>query len=458
MKNTSLKLFSDQLASRYDPEHTDFSKRKLAQYLCENIVPTDIFVASGSGVVLETNRGRLFDLASMSLNCILGQNDPWVNANLEAYIASGRPSFLSTRVGSEIYYEVAELIAKLSGLENPVVNHRQCNGSDVTELAIVAAYQHRKRGQEKLISFRGSYYGQNLTSFIASDLQKQNRFLINGEPSVYFADAPDNYSFDNPSDLSEHDAGTLKDIRRIAKEAFAVIIEPIQVSNMVNVCSPLFLQQLRQLCDEFEVSLIFDDIQTGFGWLGTFSSVQLFNVRPDLLALSKALTAGYGPLAALVMDQKYKDLPMSTVLKTNGADLRSLVAARSVIERLRGVPTKFIVDGLDEGTQEELRVGMLASFEQKANLLLNHLRQLQKKFPRRVGSIRGYGLIRCIEMLDNGKPDSNACKELQKQLLDNGVLVRDVQHGLLFKIPLVAKENELQDAFNIIDRVLNSSQ
>ena len=457
MKNkaTTTQIIAEHLAKRFDIRNTDFSKANSRQYLCDNLIPSNIFVIAGSGAVLETNRGKLFDLSSMSLNCILGQNDPWVNASIQAYIASGRPSFHSTRVGSEIYYEVAELIAKVSGMQNPVVNHRQCNGSDVTELAILAAYQHRGKDRNLLVSFRGSYYGQNLTSFIASDLQTQNRFLLTEESPVYFLDAPDNFLPGSSESLSANDVKTLNELRTIAHKVFAVIIEPIQMSNMVNVCNPSFLKELKTICEKFDIQLIFDDIQTGFGWLGTFSSASFFNVYPNLLAVSKALTAGYGPLSSLVMDKKYKDLPMSTVLKTNGADLRSLVAARAVIERLRGVPKEYIPSNLSADLRHELEVGLLFSFENKVEILEQCVQTLKQQCASRLGNIRGCGLIRCIEVIDDhGHPDPETCKKIQEQLLQSGVLVRSVKHGLLFKIPIVITDQELHEAFGVVSSVI----
>jgi hypothetical protein len=62
-------------------------------FLAQSIVPSDTFLISGIGAELRTNRGPMIDLSSMTVNCILGQNDPWVKANQMAYLKSERPSF-----------------------------------------------------------------------------------------------------------------------------------------------------------------------------------------------------------------------------------------------------------------------------------------------------------------------------------------------------------------------------
>lgn len=447
------------IANRYMNMPHQGLKEHGAKYLCQKLVPSsDLVILSGRGGVLESTSGKFYDFGAMSLNCLLGQNDPWVNANLVSYILSGSPSYASTSAGTALYYEIAEKISKLSGIKDAVVNHRQCNGSDVVELAIVAAYKHKKSHQRYVVSFKGSYHGQNLTSYTVSDLQQENHFFVGDESATVFLDTPTHTQPTvNQTELSENDKGILENLKKVGREAFAVIIEPIQVNNRVNICSKLFLSSLKQLCEQLEMPLIFDDIQTGYGWLGTFSSTQFFDVTPNMMAVSKALTSGYGPLAALVMEPKYGDLPDSTVRKTNGADMRSLVAAKSVIERLSGIEEELIPEELDETLKQELRVGLLATSPKKQAAIRSHLVALKAKYPRLFGDLRGTGLIWSIDIVNkDGELDFATCSAIQKALLRNGVFVRDVRGALLFKIPIVFNERELQQGFDVIDTYLQT--
>lgn len=447
------------ISDRYKKMPEEGLRDRGAKYLCQELVPSlDLVLLSGRGGVLESTKGKFYDFGAMSLNCLLGQNDPWVNANLVSYILSGSPSYASTSAGTPLYYEIAEKISKLSGIKDAVVNHRQCNGSDVAELAIIAAYKHRKEGQRYVVSFKGSYHGQNLTSYTISDLQEENRFLVGEEAATVFLDTPTHTQpEDGQTDLSQNDKAILESFKKVGTKAFAVIIEPIQVNNRVNICSKPFLEALKAMCGELEVPLIFDDIQTGYGWLGTFSSAQYFGVTPNLMAVSKALTSGYGPLAALVMEPKYGDLPGSTVRKTNGADMRSLVAAKAVIERLSGINKELIPDTLDEELKQELEDGLLASFPQKESMLKGHLISLKKKYPALFGELRGAGLIWSIDIVDqNGKLNLKACAMIQKMLLNNGVFVRDVKGALLFKVPITFTEEQLREGFDVIDDSLKA--
>lgn len=447
---------TEQLARRYTPTMEDNSQEG-SRYLIRNLVPaSDTQLLSGHGLVVETNKGTLYDFGSMSLNCILGQNDPWVNANLVSYILSGSPSYASTSAGTKLYYELAEKIATLSGIPNAVVNHRQCNGSDVAELAIVAAYKRRKPQQRYVVSFNGSYHGQNLTSFMVSDLQRENKFFMDDEVSTVFLDTPTHTQPEvEDAPLSNNDRSILDRLREVGENAFAVIIEPIQVNNRVNIASRTFLRELKKVCEALDIPLIFDDIQTGYGWLGTFSSATFFGVVPDMMAVSKALTAGYGPLAALVLNPKYDTLPPSTVRKTNGADMRSLVAAKAVIERMAGVDPSLIPDDIDEDLKVELRDGLFASHKGKSERIKNHLVELRNEFPELLGEIRGSGLIWCIDIIDkDGVRDNTTCKRIQKALLEEGVFVRDLNGAFLFKIPFVFTPQELQQGFDVVRRYL----
>lgn len=299
------------LHKKYHPGNSDISISKTkSNYLSNSIIPSDIFVFSGSGATLQTNKGELIDLSSMTVNCILGQNDPWVNANMLAYLLSGRPSFLTTRLGSEFYYKVARRIIELSKIVNGVINHRQCNGTDVIELAVLAAFKHRKEGQYLLASFQNSYHGQGLTAYLVSGLQQKHRFLINDSP-VIFLDPPSNsnlinYANETNEILTSHDEAILEKLEHKKSKIFAVILEPIQVNNAVNTPTKIFMKKLKELCHKENIALIYDEVQTGFGWLGTMTGAERYGVWPNLMALSKALTSGNGPLAVLVSDKIYQ--------------------------------------------------------------------------------------------------------------------------------------------------------
>ncbi|HEY1085759.1 MAG TPA: aminotransferase class III-fold pyridoxal phosphate-dependent enzyme [Candidatus Saccharimonadales bacterium] len=440
------------LSNRYAPSNQTLSLHaKREQFLSSSIIPSDTFAFSGIGAEITTNNGLLLDLGSMTVNCILGQNDPWVNANIIAYTLSDQPSFLTTRIGGSLYYEVADRLLHLTGRTDGFINHRQSNGSDTTELAIIAAYNNRLPEQTKLISFKGSYHGQGLTASYSSHLQTKHRFLVDNDSPVIFLEQPNNASsMTNTTPLSDHDSAILDDVSRLASDAFAVIIEPIQVNSSVNMPSRAFMQTLNKICSENGIALIFDEVQTGCGWLGSMTAAEQYGVKPSLFALSKALTAGYGPLSALIGDKKYKDLKEGSAAKTNGADIRSLVAANAVMDRLFGVADELIPKDAPEKLQVELRDGLLSKFDLLSSQLSAHLDNVASTYPNLVLDIKGEGLIRGIQFSHSKNNIEDVVHSLQERLLKNGVLVRHSKDTLIIKPPLVIETHQMDAAFEII--------
>ncbi|RJQ38052.1 aminotransferase class III-fold pyridoxal phosphate-dependent enzyme [Candidatus Microgenomates bacterium] len=452
---SNLYQLAQSLKDKFEPNRVvlePYLNRK--DFLSQSIIPSDILVYSGSGASLKTNKGVLIDFASMTVNCILGQNDPWVNANIIAYLNSERPSFLTTRLGSECYFGVAKRILGLTSFSDGVINHRQCNGTDVNELAIFAAYYYRKKGRDTLVSFKNSYHGQSLTAYLMSGLQRKHQFLINESP-VVFLDYPSHAEdIDKDIPLTQKDMEILDVLKTLKDKAFAVIMEPIQVNNGVNTPSKFFMLELKNLCQKFGIALIFDEVQTGFGWLGTVTAGQRYGLKPNLMAMSKAITAGNGPLAVLISDKKYQNIPDGTAAKTNGADIRSLVAANAVMDRLVGIPESEIPTTVSEKLYKELREGLLISIPKKGEKLLERLQALKEEMPNLIGRIKGDRLIRGIEILGKKGIDSNLIKEIQFKLMESGVLVRHCASTLIFKTPAVITEKELDRGFEIIKKTL----
>lgn len=90
------------------------SNAEPSSFLVDTILPSDRLALSGEGAVIQTSHGELIDFQSMTVNCILGQNDPWVKLQQMAYLASDRPSFHTTRLGSELYFSLPQRLVDMS--------------------------------------------------------------------------------------------------------------------------------------------------------------------------------------------------------------------------------------------------------------------------------------------------------------------------------------------------------
>jgi len=399
---------------------------KYEDLLMKSIRPKGSLIVSGTGARLFTDDNKdIIDFSSMTLNCILGQNDFWVKLNQAAYILSDKPSFHSSRLGSQLYYEIPLLLAnaKIGGMNNVLINHRQTNGSDVTELAIQSAFAH-KGNRKYIASFHGSYHGQNLTAYIISDKQRQHKFLNFKEDEVIFLDSPPSTKVWTVPEvleeraLSYEEEKIIQDLENIAKDTYAIILEPIQGNNSLNMFSLPLMKKIKEIAIK-----------------------------------------GNGPLSIAIFRGKYKEsLPYGTAEKTNGADLRSLVAVKAVFERLNGISNPSeIPELLNKNLREELKDGLLAGYSKKVKLIEANLTNLLCEHPKIISKKVGMGLIRGIQVKSIGNSTSSEVAEKIVTLgFDKGILLRRTNDVIMIRPPLVISDNELFIGFSRLNEILNS--
>ena len=431
--------------------YTTEEKNVAKSYLHKNIKPTDIVVTSAKGSTLTLDGGlSLIDFSSQTVNCILGQNDTWVSYNLAAHILSDQPSFLTSKLHSQYHLNYIDKLIKALKLKNKIINYKQTNGTDVTELAIKSAFD--KSEYDTLMSFKGSYHGQSLVNYHSSHLQQDHLFW-EYKNSTIFMDAPPD---ENDEDVKNKEDVLIKKIEAKINKCFAVIIEPIQVNNIINTPSVRFFRMLDSICKKNAVPLIFDEVQTGFGWLGTLTAAELYGVNPEFIALSKAITAGYGPLAILIADKGFDNLAYGTGEKTNGADIRSLIASSAVIDRLCGLNKDRMPIDLDESLKLEIELGLLKKIHPKKTRLLSSLLiKALDDFPDILSTLKGKGLIRGIVFKDQQSVSAvEVAKKVYDECLDEGLLLRCSGPALIFKPPLTTTKKEFEDGFLIFRKVL----
>jgi 4-aminobutyrate aminotransferase-like enzyme len=430
---------------------TPDQQSELKNLLYKNIQPGDFIIESAQGVRLVTETGaEIIDLSSQTVNCILGQNDEWVSYNLAAQILSIQPNFLSSKLSSIFYLEYSKRLLGILGFKDKIVNHRQNNGTDVTELAIKSAKNASR--SEVLMAFKGSYHGQSLANYHASDLQREHVFW-GLDNNVMFMESPPDQNSPNRDALEKQ---LLTKIDKEISNCFAVIIEPIQVNNNVNTPSAIFFQKLDAICKKHNIPLILDEIQTGFGWLGELSVSKLYGIDPEFIALSKALTAGYGPLAVLIADKKYDNLLYGTGEKTNGADIRSLTASMAVIDRLCGVTEpNNLPKSISSSLSEELSTGIMRRQHEISTELHELLCELRDDFTEVVSEIRGSGLIKGILIKDlPGQDAKKIVSNTQEECLRRGVMVRACAKTIVIKPAIIASSKDIREGLLILREVL----
>jgi adenosylmethionine-8-amino-7-oxononanoate aminotransferase len=258
-------------------------------------------VESAAGVRLRLADGReLVDGMSSWWAAIHGYRHPALDGAVRDQL--GRMSHVM--FGGLTHEPAVRLAAALVGIAPPGLEHVfLCDSGSVSvEVAVKMCLQYWRSlgrpGRRRLATWRGGYHGDTLHPMSVCDPDGGMHALWRGVlPRQVFAPAPP-AGFDAPPDAG-YLAALAEAVRRHAGELAAVIVEPVvQGAGGMRFHHPGYLRALRDLCDEHDILLIFDEIATGFGRTGRMFAAAHAGVTPDVMCVGKALTGGYLSLAA----------------------------------------------------------------------------------------------------------------------------------------------------------------
>ena len=267
-------------------------------------------VASALGVELTLVDGRvLLDGMSSWWSAIHGYNHPVLNkAALNQLNAMSHVMFGG--LTHEPAVQLARTLVEITpaGLERVFFTD---SGSVAVEVAMKMAIQYwhaqNRPNKSRFLSLRHGYHGDTFGAMSVCDpVTGMHHLFSHVLPQHYFADAP-SCGFD-----SEWDESSISELKQLLAEhgadIAAVILEPIvQGAGGMRFYSPHYLRRARELCDQFEVLLIADEIATGFGRTGKLFACEYAGITPDILCVGKALTGGYITSAATLCTRNVSD-------------------------------------------------------------------------------------------------------------------------------------------------------
>jgi adenosylmethionine-8-amino-7-oxononanoate aminotransferase len=272
-------------------------------------------IRRGEGVWLEDFDGkRYLDAVSSWWVNVFGHANPRINQRIKDQLDQLEHVMLAG-FSHQPVVELSERLVKITppGLDRVFYTD---NGSTGIEVALKMSFHYwrniGKPDKQRFVTLTNSYHGETVAAMSVGDValftDTYKPLLLDTfkvpSPDCYLR--PDGMSWEEHSrNMFAHMEQTLADHHA---EIAAVIVEPlIQGAGGMRMYHPVYLQLLRDACDRYQVHLILDEIAVGFGRTGTMFACEQANITPDFLCLSKALTGGYLPMAAvLTTDELYQ--------------------------------------------------------------------------------------------------------------------------------------------------------
>jgi len=295
----------------FDNKMLDFDRGHIWHPYTSMKDPLPVYpVASASGTRIRLADGReLIDGMSSWWAAIHGYNVPELNSAIHGQLKD-MSHVMFGGLTHRPAVELAEILINIT--PKPITKVFFCDSGSVSgEVAIKMAIQYWAGmgfgDKTRLLTVRSGYHGDTLGAMAVCDPITGMHSLFKGILSKhYFAEMP-MCGYDDEWD--EKYIKGLKDILiKHHGSIAAVILEPVvQGAGGMRFYSPRYLERLREICNEFNVLLILDEIATGFGRTGTMFACEKAGVSPDIMCIGKALTGGYMSMAATLTTDRVSD-------------------------------------------------------------------------------------------------------------------------------------------------------
>jgi acetylornithine/LysW-gamma-L-lysine aminotransferase len=283
------------------------------------------------------------------------------------------------------------------------------SGTEAVEAAI--KFARKFTGKTGMVAMNGSYHGKSLGALSITFNPKYRKSFMPLVEKVAFSPF-----------------GDIETLRtKIDNDTAFVIMEPIQGESGINVAPPGFLQDVRKLCDERGILLIFDEIQAGLGRTGKMWACDHWNTTPDIICLAKGIAGGVPMSATLTRPDILAAMSKGEHSSTFGGNPLSCAAGIATIQALTQ-------DGLIENAA---RVG---------KFFMDGLEKLKEKHSI-IRDVRGKGMMIGVEM-------KFEVKDILLDGIQEGVLLLYSGRNILrFLPPLVMSESEVTKVLEVLDRL-----
>jgi 4-aminobutyrate aminotransferase len=392
---------------------------------------------ASNGEIWDVEGRRFIDFGSGIAVLNTGHLHPKVQGAVAAQLA--RLSHACFQVTPyENYVALAERLNDLAPGPGPWKTIFLTTGAEAVENAVKIARYHT--GRSAVISFGGGFHGRTLACIsLTGKVHPYKAGFGPMLPDIYHAPFPMEYhgitveaSLAAIEHLFKHDV----DAQRVA----ALIVEPVQGEGGFYIAPPVFLRELRTLCDRQGILLIVDEVQTGFARTGKMFAIEHSGVVPDLMTVAKSLAGGV-PLSAVVGRADIMDAPLPGGLGgTYAGSPLGCAAALAVLDVIESE-------------------GLCARAERQGAMLRARLEDMRSRWPC-IGEVRGLGAMVAMELVRDRRPDSPDA-EITKALVQSAgrrglVLLSCGIYGnvIRFLAPLTIPDAQLAEGLAILEAAL----
>jgi len=320
-------------------------------------------------------------------------------------------------VHSSLYNKTREeFLTTLIGLAPKGLTQVHLNNSGAEAIEAAMKFARKFTGKKGMVAMKGSYHGK---SFGALSL------TFNPKYRKAFAPLVEKVSFASYGDME-----SLRSV--IGDDTAFVILEPIQGESGIIVAPEGFLQEVRKLCDEKGIVLIFDEIQAGLGRTGRLWACDHWNTAPDILCLAKGIAGGVPMGATLVKPEILAAISKGEHSSTFGGNPISCAAGTAALKAI---------------TED----GMIENSEKMGMVFREGLEKLKEKHTM-IREIRGKGLMIGIEM-------KFEVRDILMALMEKGVLMLYSGRNILRILPpLVISKEDITKVLHALDSVLTEEE
>ncbi len=374
------------------------------QYIVNSYGRFDLLLKEGKGAVCFDETGkRYIDLTSgIGVNALGFCDDVWVQA-----VAKQAATLQHT---SNLYYtepciQLAKALSEATGLCRTFFANSGAEANEgMIKLARKYSFDRYGKGRDVIMTLQNSFHGRTITTLAATG---QDHFHNSFFPFT------EGFVFAQPNNLSD-----VKE--KLSDKVCAIMMEPVLGEGGVIALDKEFVQAVAKLCEERDILLLCDEVQTGVGRTGTFLASQQFDIKPDAVTLAKGLGGGL-PIGAIVCGEKTKEvLGAGDHGSTYGGNPIASAGALTCIERINDP-------------------AFLQEVGRKADLIKTRLTAIDE-----VVSVSGMGLMIGIELKEK------AAIDVVKYCLANGVLVLTAKTKVRLLPPLTISDDELNEALDVL--------